>query len=101
MYVRTHRREILRQHGVTVDDDGVCPSVHRCQRPHGEGGNVRTWQARCRLINVRGYRGIDVVVRQQMLLAPARNPGRWVGADKTGSGTVFDAGAGGYSVSMI
>ena len=48
------------------------PSVHRCQRPHGEGGNVRTWQARCRLIDVRDYRGIDVVVRQQMLLAPAR-----------------------------
>ena len=60
----------------TVDDDGPAPSVHRCQRPHGEGGNVCTWQARCRLVDVRGYRGIDVVVRQQMLLAPARNPGR-------------------------
>ena len=25
MYVSIHLREILRQHGVTVDDDGACP----------------------------------------------------------------------------
>ena len=55
-------------------------TVYRCQRPHGEGGNVRTWQARSRLIDVRDYRGIDVVVRQQMLLAPARKStaGGWM-----------------------
>ena len=102
VYESIHRREIRRQHGVTVDVAGVRPSVHRCQRPHGEGGNVRTWQARCRLIDVRVYRGIDAVVCQADASGPCTaTTARWVGGDKTGSGTVFDAGAGGYSVSML
>ena len=48
------------------------------------------------------YRGIDVVVCQQMFLARARQPRpRWVGVDKPGGGAVFDDGVGGYSVSML
>ena len=55
------------------------PSVHRCQRPHGEGDHVRTWQARCRFVNVRDYRGIDFVVCKQMLLAlHATTAGEWM-----------------------
>ena len=48
------------------------------------------------------YRGIDVVVCQQMFLARARQPRpRWVGVDKPGGGTVFNADACRCSFSMI
>ncbi len=101
VYASIHRREILRQARRSRSmPTAPVTSVHRCQRPRGEGDHVRTWQARCRLIDVQEYRGIDIVVCHAGASGPATTA-EVGGVDKPGSGTVFDDGVGGYSVSMI
>ena len=78
-------------------------------------GNVRSWQARRRPIDVRACRGIDVAVcHSSTAAADASASGLWrplhattaeVGEcqnrKRNGTARVFDADAGGYSASML